>query len=160
MFFYQTMKHAISFAVKMPIIFTSLICGVILSQHPSILISSDVACKRESPISLHYRLFTRKHVPDIPMTSGKQSTTSTSRIGIIAELKDTCKTLDETIKACTKIKSRPEILINALSEEDVEGNLNGDKEEYNEVEEDVDASGDDVEEIANNNDDLCDLFYL
>lgn len=46
-----------------------------------------------------------------------------------------------------------EILINALSKEDVEGNLNGDKEEYNEVEEDANASGDDVEETTNNNDD-------
>ncbi|KAI5426145.1 hypothetical protein KIW84_031826 [Lathyrus oleraceus] len=55
--------------------------------------------------------------------------------------------------ACTEKKSRLEILINALSEEDVEGNLDGDKEEYNEVEEDANASGDDVEETTNNNDD-------
>ena len=122
-------------------------------KHPSILISSHAACKRESPISLHYKLFTGKYVPDSVMTFGKKSTSSTSRTGIIAELKDTCKTLDETIKACTEKKSRLEILINALSEEDAEGNLDGDKEEYNEVEEDVDASGDDVEETTNNNDD-------
>ncbi|XP_050896553.1 uncharacterized protein LOC127103331 [Lathyrus oleraceus] len=151
--FYQSMKHTTYFAIKMPIAFPSLICGVVLSQHLSILISSDVACKRESPISLHYRLFTGKHVLDIVMTSGKKCTSSTARKLITVELKHTCKNLDETIKSCTGKKGRLEILINALSEEDVEGNLDGDKEEYNEVEEDVDASGDDVEDITSSNDD-------
>lgn len=37
--FEQTLKHASTFAVKMPIDFPSLICGIILSQHPGILIS-------------------------------------------------------------------------------------------------------------------------
>ncbi|XP_050888880.1 uncharacterized protein LOC127094052 [Lathyrus oleraceus] len=55
--FEQTLKHASTFDVKMPISFPSLICGIILSQHPGILISSDAVSKRESPISLHYRLF-------------------------------------------------------------------------------------------------------
>lgn len=147
------MKHATSFSMKIPIEFPSLICGVILSQHPSILINSDTVYKRESPLYLHYRLFTGKHVLEIVMTSEKKSTSSTSRIGIIVELRDTCKTLDETIKACTKKKSKLDILINALSEEDAEGNLGGDKEESNEVVEDDDASGDDVEETTNTNDD-------
>ncbi|XP_050889941.1 uncharacterized protein LOC127095271 [Lathyrus oleraceus] len=43
------------------------------------------------------------------------------------------KTLDETIKAYIEKKSRLEILINDLSKEDVKGNLDGDKEEYNEI---------------------------
>lgn len=43
------------------------------------------------------------------------------------------------------------MLINALFEEDDEGNLDGDKEEYNEVKEDDDASGDD---------DWCDILSL
>lgn len=81
--FHQTMKHATSFAVKMPIAFSSLIYGVILSQHPSILMSSYVVCKRESPLSLHYRLFIGKHVPDIVMTSGKKTVSSNSKDGII-----------------------------------------------------------------------------
>jgi hypothetical protein len=54
--FEQTMKHAQSYAVKMPIVFISLICGIILSQDPSILVSADVMSKRESPLSLHYKL--------------------------------------------------------------------------------------------------------
>jgi len=51
--FEKTMKHAQSFVVKIQIVFPSLICGVILSQHPGILVSTDVASKRESPLSLH-----------------------------------------------------------------------------------------------------------
>lgn len=56
--FDQTMKHDASFVVKIPIAFPLLICGVILSQHPSILHSYDSICKRDPPLSLHYRLFT------------------------------------------------------------------------------------------------------
>ncbi|XP_050916693.1 uncharacterized protein LOC127131842 [Lathyrus oleraceus] len=122
--FDQTMKHVVSYAMKMPIAFPLLICGVIVSQHPSILISSNSICKRNPSLSLHYRLFTRKYVPYIVMTSGQTSSRHTTRIGVLAELKDTCKTLDETIKTCTKRKRRLGILIKALYEE--EGNLKGD----------------------------------
>ncbi|XP_050889545.1 uncharacterized protein LOC127094811 [Lathyrus oleraceus] len=151
--FEKTLKHPSTFAVKMPITFPSLICGIVMSQHSGVLINSDATSKRESSISSHYRLFVGTHVPDIVMTSGKKYITSTSRTRIIAELKDTCKTLDETIKACTEKKSMLEILINALSEEDAEGNLDGDQEEYKEVEEDFDASDDDVAETATGNGD-------
>ncbi|XP_050875223.1 uncharacterized protein LOC127078845 [Lathyrus oleraceus] len=150
--FEQTIKHTAFFVVKMPIAFPSLISGVILSQHPSILISLNGACKRDLPISLHYRLFTWKHVPDIVMTFGQKPTSSTTRIGILVELKDTCKTLDETIKVYTERKSRLGILIKTLSKEDAEGNLEGDnagKEDANE--EGVNASDD--EETSNNDED-------
>ncbi|XP_050876211.1 uncharacterized protein LOC127079900 [Lathyrus oleraceus] len=123
--FDRTMKHVASFAVNMPIAFPSLIYGVILSQHPSILISSYSGCKRYPPLSLHYRLFTGKHVPDIVMTYGQKPSRSTTRAGILADLKDICKTLDETIKICTESKSDLEILIKALYKED--GNLKGDE---------------------------------
>jgi hypothetical protein len=45
----QTLKHV-------PIAFPSIICGVILNQHPDILVSTDVVSKRESPLSLHPKL--------------------------------------------------------------------------------------------------------
>ncbi|XP_050878184.1 uncharacterized protein LOC127082001 [Lathyrus oleraceus] len=139
--FDQTMKHVASYAVKIPIAFLSLICGVILSQHPSILISSDSVCKIDPPLSLHYRMFTRKHVPYIVMTSGLKSSRPTTRTCILAEVKDTCKTLDETIKSCTKRKSKLEILIKALFEE--EGILKGDETgEEDANEESSDASDD------------------
>ncbi|XP_050914639.1 uncharacterized protein LOC127129517 [Lathyrus oleraceus] len=59
--FDQTMKHDSSYTAKMPIAFTSLICGVIMSQHPNILIYFDSTIKRDPPLSLQYRLFTGKH---------------------------------------------------------------------------------------------------
>jgi len=65
------MKHVHSLAVKVPIVFPSLICGIILSQHPGILVSNDVVSKRESHMSLHYKLFAGIHVPDIVVTSGQ-----------------------------------------------------------------------------------------
>lgn len=106
--FEQTLRHASTFAMKMPIAFPSLICGIILSQHPRILITSDAAIKKESPLSLYYRLFAGTHVPNIVMTSGKETSSLTSKDGIIAELKDTCKALDETIKTCIEKKIRLE----------------------------------------------------
>lgn len=59
------------------------------------------------------------------MTFGQKPTRSTSRKKILAGLKDTCKNMNETIKVCTERKSKLDILIMALSEE--EGNLEGDK---------------------------------
>lgn len=118
------MKHDASYAVKMPITLPSLICGVILSQHPSILVSFDSVYKIDPRLSLHYRLFTGKHVPGIAITSEQTSSRPTTRTDILVELKDTCKTLEETIKICTKRKSKIEILIKALFKE--KGILKGD----------------------------------
>ncbi|XP_050914699.1 uncharacterized protein LOC127129590 [Lathyrus oleraceus] len=148
--FDQTMEHVASYAVKIPIDFPSLICGVIPSQHPSILISSDNICKREHTLSLHYRLFTGKHVPDIVMTYGQTPSMPTNRTCILAELKDTYKTFDETIKSCTERKSKIEILIKALSEEEESLKGNGtDEEEENE--DGSDSSGD--EDATSNDED-------
>ncbi|KAH1188145.1 hypothetical protein GmHk_U059978 [Glycine max] len=69
--FDQTVKHSESFAVKLPIAFPTVLCGIMLSQHPNILNYTDSVMKRESPLSLHYKLFEGTHVPDIVSTSGK-----------------------------------------------------------------------------------------
>lgn len=122
--FDQTMKHAASFVVKMPMAFPSLIGGVILTQHSSILISSDSICKINPPLLLHYMMFIGKHVPDIVITFGHKSSRPTTKTSILADLKDTCNTLDENIKSCIERKSRLAILIKASSEE--EENLKGD----------------------------------
>ncbi|XP_050876550.1 uncharacterized protein LOC127080267 [Lathyrus oleraceus] len=115
--FDQTMKHVASYAVKMPIALSSFICRVILSQRHSILTNYNSTCKRDHPLSLHFRLFTGKHVPDIVMTFGQTPSMPTNRTCILAELKDTSKTLDDTIKICTERKSKIEVLVKALSEE-------------------------------------------
>lgn len=78
---------------------------------------------------LFLRLFTWKHVPNIIMTSYKETTASTSKEKIIVELKDTCKALDETIKTFIEKKIRLEKLIKAFVEEGIDGNVAGDMEE-------------------------------
>ncbi|XP_050915932.1 uncharacterized protein LOC127131031 [Lathyrus oleraceus] len=117
--FEQTMKHANLFSMKMPIAFPSLICGVILIHHADILVNSAVA--------------------NIIATYGKDVTSSTSMEGIIIELKDTCKALDETIESCTENKIRLESLIKALSKEDSDGKFEGDEEEEMRMKEIVDS---------------------
>ncbi|MCI02183.1 envelope-like protein [Trifolium medium] len=128
------LQHAKSLAVKMPIAFPSLLCSSILSQHPGILLSSDVACKRESPLTLHYRLFEGTHVPDIVATSGKSGPGPMSRKEMIAALKDTCKTLDEK-------KLKLERMIQALELEEAAMEAKNEEGEEEET-----AAGDDQEE--------------
>lgn len=63
----QTVKHA---GVKFPIAFPTLLSSIILDQHHSIKTANVIAKKRESPTTLHYKLFGENHVPDIVGTSG------------------------------------------------------------------------------------------
>ncbi|KAH1189351.1 hypothetical protein GmHk_20G057140 [Glycine max] len=115
--FDQTIKHSESFAVKLPIAFPTVLCGIMLSQHPNILNNIDSVKKRESPLSLHYKLFEGTHVPDIVSTSGKAAASgAVSKDDLIAELKDTCKVLEATIKANTEKKMELERLIKRLSD--------------------------------------------
>ncbi|KAH1210331.1 hypothetical protein GmHk_15G044672 [Glycine max] len=119
--FDQTVKHSESFAVKLPIAFPTVLCGIMLSQHPNILNNIDSVMKRESPLSLHYKLFEGTHVPDIVSTSGKAAASgAVSKDALIAELKDTCKVLEATIKATTEKKMELERLIKRLSESGID----------------------------------------
>ncbi|MCI19527.1 envelope-like protein, partial [Trifolium medium] len=63
--FYQTCKHAKSLAVQLPIAFPTLLCAIILNQHPDICTAADVPCTREADLSLDYRLFEGSHAADI-----------------------------------------------------------------------------------------------
>ncbi|KAH1188574.1 hypothetical protein GmHk_U059387 [Glycine max] len=119
--FDQTVKHSESFAVKLPIAFPTVLCGIMLSQHPNILNNIDSVMKRESPLSLYYKLFEGTHVPDIVSTSGKAAASgAVSKDALIAELKDTCKVLEATIKATTEKKMELELLIKRLSESGID----------------------------------------
>ncbi|KAH1193171.1 hypothetical protein GmHk_19G054270 [Glycine max] len=119
--FDQTVKHSESFAVKLPIAFPTVLCGIMLSQHPNMLNNIDSVMKRESPLSLHYKLFEGTHVPDIVSTSGKAAASgAVSKDALIAELKDTCKVLEATIKATTEKKMELERLIKRLSESGID----------------------------------------
>jgi len=45
-------------------------CDIMLDQHPSLITTADIPEKRESPLTLHPKLFSANHVPDIVGTSG------------------------------------------------------------------------------------------
>ncbi|KAH1233428.1 hypothetical protein GmHk_09G025875 [Glycine max] len=143
-------QHSESFAVKLPIAFPTVLCGIMLSQHPNMLNYTDSVMKRESPLSLHYKLFEGTHVPDIVSTSvstsGKAAASgAVSKDALIAELKDTCKVLEATIKATTEKKMELELLIKRLSESGIddeeaaeeEGEAAEEEEEAAEEEEDA-----------------------
>ncbi|XP_050916166.1 uncharacterized protein LOC127131280 [Lathyrus oleraceus] len=67
--FDQIIKHATTNAVKLPIAFPSMICGITLNQHPGILCSNDLPSRRKPTLSVHYKLFEGSLVEDIVMTS-------------------------------------------------------------------------------------------
>ncbi|GAU48358.1 hypothetical protein TSUD_282610 [Trifolium subterraneum] len=70
--FDETVLHGKSLAVKMPIAFPTLICGIILDQHPDILTKDDVPAKRLSDLSLDDRLFTGRQVTDFAVPNDVQ----------------------------------------------------------------------------------------
>ncbi|XP_058741259.1 uncharacterized protein LOC131613622 [Vicia villosa] len=119
--FYQTVKHADTCAVKMHISFPTLICCTILNQHPWILLSTDVISKRESVLSLHFKLFTRKHVLNIAMTSTYVDNKTSTKAEMIFELVEVCKELDEAINVISTRKLKFEKMIKDLKKVDSVG---------------------------------------
>ena len=137
--FDQTLKHAGSYAVKGPIAFPSLLCGIVLAQYPDILVEKDTVCKRAPALGLHYKLFQGTHVPDIVMTSAETSTVKShsKKTDVIAVLKETCKELDTR-------KRTLEDLIARLEQEENEGQRR---------EEDADEDQHNAEDSASSEDD-------
>ncbi|KAK2436585.1 hypothetical protein QL285_021571 [Trifolium repens] len=123
--FEETVQHAKSWAVRMPIAYPSLICGIILAQHPIILTADDEVSKRKSPLDFHPRLFEGKHVADIEFV-GPSSVAPTGPSGVsagsgsmnrkemIASLESACKALDE------KKKSIEQVIVVLKQEEEAE----------------------------------------
>jgi hypothetical protein len=117
--FEQTMLHGKSWAIRMPIAFPTLICGIILTQHPTILTAADEPCKRESPLSLYFKLFEGDHAADIAgpskkVPSPKKASTSTmNRRAMITSMEATVRALDEQ-------KKELENVISALKQEKAE----------------------------------------
>jgi hypothetical protein len=117
--FEQTMAHGKSWAVKMPIAFPSLICGIILDQYPNILTAADEPLKREAPLSLHFKLFEGAHAADIagPIKSKSAPrqvpSSNLNRQDMIASLEASVRALDEQKKGL-------ELVISALKQEEAE----------------------------------------
>ncbi|PNX67276.1 envelope-like protein, partial [Trifolium pratense] len=92
--FDQTMKHIRSTAVKMPIAFPSLLCGIILDQYPDIKVVTDTPKKRETAFTFHHKLFGDHNVADHVGTSADGASTMT-KMEIIAALKVQCREIDK-----------------------------------------------------------------
>ncbi|KAK2374222.1 hypothetical protein QL285_075199 [Trifolium repens] len=109
--FDQTLQHGKSWAIRMPIAFPTLICGIILAQHPTILTADDEPCKRDSPISLHFELFEGDHAADIAGPSRKvplpkkASTSTMNRRAMITSMEATVRALDKQKKELEKVIS-------------------------------------------------------
>ena len=116
--FEQIVRHASTNAVKLPIAFPSIICGIILSQQPGILSTSDIPSRRKPPLSVHYKLFEGSHVNDIVMTSAMKKPASQG--GLIAQLKETCKELETGIRVAKDMKEALEVLISSLDQEEMD----------------------------------------
>jgi len=78
--FDQTVKHANTDVVRLPIAFPSLMCSIMLDQHPGLITAVDLPKKRESPLTIHQKLFGDNHVPDLVGTSG-----STPAVGLMTK---------------------------------------------------------------------------
>ncbi|KAK2382851.1 hypothetical protein QL285_070364 [Trifolium repens] len=117
--FDQIVDHGKSWAVKLDIAFPSLICGIILDQHPNILLPEDEPCKRESPMTLSYKLFEGKHAADIIVPPKKivpprkVASSSMNRKAMIISMEAAVKALDEQ-------KIELEKVIFALKQEEAE----------------------------------------
>ncbi|XP_057432348.1 uncharacterized protein LOC130725111 [Lotus japonicus] len=143
--FAQTLKHAETCAVKLPISFPSLLTAIILKQHPDILRMDDVAFPKGTPITLDHRLFLDPHVLDIDMPSRRTSIpVSMSASGtqsVIAELEDLSKELQVSIKVATERKLKVDTLIAKLKEKaGHEGESRSDATEEEGSEEDESSS--------------------
>ncbi|WJX76433.1 hypothetical protein P8452_59852 [Trifolium repens] len=105
--FEETVQHAKSWAVRMPIAYPSLICGIILTQHPTIITADDEVSKRESPLDFHPRLFEGTHAADIeitgPSVAAPTGSGSMSRKEMITSLEAACRALDEKKKSLEQV---------------------------------------------------------
>ncbi|CAJ2633111.1 unnamed protein product [Trifolium pratense] len=93
--FNQVVQHAKTSVTKQPIAFPTLICDIILSQHPNIRHEDESAKKRATPLAIHQKLFSKQHAPDIAGPSNAAADTPMTRKEMIAMLEANCKELDE-----------------------------------------------------------------
>ncbi|KAK2443855.1 hypothetical protein QL285_014924 [Trifolium repens] len=117
--FDQIIEHGKSWAIKLAISFPSLICEIILDQHPNILLPEDVPCKRESPMTLSYNPFEGKHAADITVPPKK-----TTPVESVASTSMTRKTMiismEAAVRALDEQKFELEKVISALKKEEAE----------------------------------------
>ncbi|KAK2369594.1 hypothetical protein QL285_082716 [Trifolium repens] len=124
--FNQTMKHAETYAVKLPIAFPCLITGMILRQYPNILYPDEAPTQKPQVLSFDYKLFAGTHVPDIVFPKMKEAAEASDSMprankeDVLAELIQISKTLEQTIKTSTARKNHVDNLIKSIMEEEGE----------------------------------------
>ncbi|KAK2451736.1 bromodomain-containing protein [Trifolium repens] len=117
--FDQIVEHGKSWAIKLAVSFPTLICEIILDQHPNILVPEDVPCKREPPMTLSYKLFEGKHAADITVPTKK--VTSVEPVASTSMTRKTMiLTMEATVRALDEQKSELEKVIAALKKEEAE----------------------------------------
>ncbi|XP_050877449.1 uncharacterized protein LOC127081209 [Lathyrus oleraceus] len=146
--FDQIIKHATTNAIKLPIAFPSMICGIILNQHPGILCSNDLPSRRKPALSVHYKLFEGSHVEDIVLTSAMRR--PILKVGAIVELKETRKELGVGIRVATTRKQSLGALIESLKK------AKGENVEHANVIHEEEAKAHTSSERSANNDDASD----
>ncbi|XP_057444279.1 uncharacterized protein LOC130736466 [Lotus japonicus] len=170
--FYQTLKLASSYAVRLPILFPCLMSELIVKQHPHVVRPDEPQGKKPMSLKFDYRLFVGTHVPDIMLSAAKGPASisgtqacGTSKDDILAELRAVSKSLDATIQASKIRKKSVDKLIQVLSQapaaaeegnsEDIAENVEDDstaheeeEAQYETVGEEEDASEQDNEETG------------
>jgi len=137
--FDQTVKHAKTDVVRLPIAFPTLLCSIMLDQHPGLITADDLPKKRESHLTIHHKLFGDNHVSDLVGTSGSTPVAGLmTKEEIIVALKDTCVMLDSR-------KTQFELMIHALEKEDL---ANGDEHAESDNNEDAGNADEDEEEAV------------
>ncbi|XP_045802453.1 uncharacterized protein LOC123896051 [Trifolium pratense] len=134
--FNQVVQHAKTSITKQPIAFPTLICDIILSQHPNIRHEGETAKKRATPLVIHQKLYSKQHAPDIVGPSNAAADTPMTKKEMIAMLEANCKELDEK-------KLQFERMIHALRVEEAAAQATdaGDDDASGEEEADSDAEG-------------------
>ncbi|XP_045822037.1 uncharacterized protein LOC123914921 [Trifolium pratense] len=137
--FNATILHGSSTAVKMPIAFPTLICGIILSQHPDICTNSDVLVSRPSALTMDFRLLEGKHAADIAVASLKTPAVGMTKRQMIANLREVSNMLGEK-------KELVDGVIQALELDQSQANEDGVGPSHGASHDDDLAGGDTVEE--------------
>lgn len=101
------MKHADSFAVKLPIAFPYILTRIVLNQHPEVFHPQDTL-KKVWPLTLDKKLFVGIHVPNIMVKyQGQSASENSSPISkatikyVLLGLIEVSKYLQETIISST-----------------------------------------------------------
>ncbi|KAK2456852.1 hypothetical protein QL285_004181 [Trifolium repens] len=117
--FDQIVEHGKSWAMKLVIAYPTIICGIILDQHPNILLPEDAPCKRDSPMTLSYKLFEGKHAADI-IVPPKKVVPQENIVPTPMNRKAMIISMEAAVKALDEQKIELEKVIFALKQEEAE----------------------------------------